>query len=133
MLRERLQMKENLDKIGKFEIEISKKYGESAIKNPNSDWSPEKEKIFQEEQKRLLEKEQKHSVQEEKVELDGFYVPEKLLNRQSKTDSCPVCNKFITKIRDEIYLLKMECCYRCYVEHVEHREDRWKSGWRPSK
>ena len=28
---------------------------------------------------------------------------------------------------------KFECCFKCYIDYVEGREDRWKSGWRPNK
>ena len=126
-------MKRDLDKIGKFELEISKKYGQEAVKNPNSEWSSDKESDFQKEQKALLEKELEYEQREKKIETDGFYISEKLLHRESKNESCPVCDRFVTKIRDEVYLLKHDCCHTCYVKYAEGREDRWKSGWRPSK
>jgi len=28
---------------------------------------------------------------------------------------------------------KFDCCYKCYWQWVEGREDRWKTGWRPNK
>jgi len=26
---------------------------------------------------------------------------------------------------------KFDCCYECYIQFVDGREERWKSGWRP--
>ena len=65
-------MQKNLDKIGKFEIEISKKYGDEAIRNPNASWTVEKEAEFQEEQRILLEREQEYETQKKRVENEGF-------------------------------------------------------------
>ena len=33
---------------------------------------------------------------------------------------------------DDQTLYKWDCCRRCYIEFIEHREERWKDGWRPS-
>ena len=26
---------------------------------------------------------------------------------------------------------KYDCCFRCFLQYVDEREERWKSGWRP--
>ena len=30
------------------------------------------------------------------------------------------------------YMTKYECCFNCYIQYIEDREERWKSGWRPN-
>jgi hypothetical protein len=30
-----------------------------------------------------------------------------------------------------MYLSKYDCCFECYVEYIEDREQRWEKGWRP--
>jgi hypothetical protein len=34
---------------------------------------------------------------------------------------------------DDHYYFKFGCCRYCFVEFIEHREERWQGGWRPSK
>jgi hypothetical protein len=42
---------------------------------------------------------------------------------------CPVCEVVLHNV-DTYY--DWGCCKLCYIEFVEHREERWKSGWRPT-
>ena len=47
---------------------------------------------------------------------------------------CPVCEipmKNGPGGDDKTYY-KWGCCRYCHIEFVEHREERWESGWRPS-
>lgn len=43
---------------------------------------------------------------------------------------CPICDLFM---RDHRTYWKWGCCGLCFIEFVEHREERWEAGWRPSK
>ena len=45
---------------------------------------------------------------------------------------CPVCKSYSLSVDDDIYMIKFECCSHCYVQYVEGREKRWRSGWRPA-
>jgi hypothetical protein len=47
---------------------------------------------------------------------------------------CPVCDLVMKggSGGDDRYYFKFGCCRFCYVEFVEHREERWQQGWRPS-
>lgn len=49
--------------------------------------------------------------------------------------NCPVCEARWIKLNPEAYsaFVKWNCCDKCVIEHVEGNEERWKSGWRPSK
>ena len=34
---------------------------------------------------------------------------------------------------DDKTYFKFGCCRYCYVEFIEHREQRWLDGWRPDQ
>jgi hypothetical protein len=115
----------------KVEQAIAKKYGEETVVNPKSQWDDEKEKQYLEDLKTLhyinVDKEDL-----EKEEVNGVFIPKKLLKEESNR-SCSTCNTYSFKSRDDVYMTKFGCCFKCYVQYVEGREDRWKNGWRPNK
>jgi hypothetical protein len=123
-------MKKDLNEIAKYEIAISKKYGKEAIKHPRADWNDEKEREYQRQAKELYEKETSLREKTEKIEIDGVLVSKKLFTRDSKR-ICPVCHSYSFDLRDDVYMAKFDCCFECYIQWVEGRNERWKSGWRP--
>ena len=125
-------MKKTLDEIAKYEIAISKKSGKEAIKHPKADWDDEKEKDYQQQIKDLYEKEKKLQEKNEKIEMDGFLISKKLFNKDNNRN-CPVCQTYSFELRDDVYMAKFDCCFKCYIQWVEGREDRWSTGWRPEK
>ena len=126
-------MKKGLDlnDIARFEKAIAKKYGPEAIENPRKYWDDEKEKSYQDQIKKLAEKELAFEEKDDKVEVDGFLISKKLLNRERTKRVCPVCRAYSFKIKDDVFMKKFDCCYRCYIQWVEDREEKWLSGWRP--
>jgi hypothetical protein len=115
----------------KLEKAIAEKYGEEAIQNPKSGWTPEKEKEYIEQVKKIQQKKIKKDQDVEKVETNGFFIKKKLLNREEKRN-CPVCEEYSLEIRDDVYMIKFDCCFKCYIQYIEDREERWKTGWRPN-
>ena len=115
----------------KLEKAIAEKYGKEAIQNPKSGWTPEKEKEYIEQVKKIQEKRNQKQDASEKVETNGFLINKKLLNREQKRN-CPVCESYSLEMRDDVYMTKFDCCFKCYVKWVEGREERWKEGWRPN-
>ena len=128
-------MKKDLDlnDIAKFEKAIAKKYGPEAIENPRKHWNDEKEKSYQDQIKKLAEKELAFEEKDDKVEQDGFLISKKLLNKDTTRRTCPVCKTYSFSKKDDVYMNKFECCYKCYIQWVDNREERWLSGWRPNK
>ena len=115
----------------KIEQAIAKKYGKETVVNPKSKWDNEKEKKYLDELKEVYY----NNVDKEdldKEEVDGVFIPTKLLKEESSR-SCPVCKTYSFKSNDDVYMTKFECCFKCYIQWVEGREDRWKNGWRPNK
>ena len=46
--------------------------------------------------------------------------------------SITTCGKCSFKSVDDLYMTKFDCCFKCYIQYVEGREERWKKGWRPN-
>ena len=125
-----MKPKKDLNLIVKVEKAIAKKYGEEAVQNPEKYWNEKKEEEYL---KQLQENyiEEEHRLQyEEKIDAGGFFIPKKLINREVKR-ICPICGVYSFKIEDDIYMNKYECCFRCFVQYIENREERWLKGWRP--
>ena len=118
--------------IAKVEKAIEDKYGEETIQHPRANWSEDKEKQYLEQIKDLQQKQRKISEAKDKVEVDGILMSKKLLSKDSKR-ACPVCETYSFQIKDDVYMNKFECCFDCYVQWVEGREERWESGWRPKE
>jgi len=116
------------DYIAKVEKAISEKYGKETIQNPAKFWNEEKEKEYLEQLKEDIS--QKEPQQKDKKEVDGFFISEKLINKDTKR-TCPVCEKYSFRTRDDIYMSKYECCFKCFIKYIDGREERWKKGWRP--
>ena len=115
----------------KVEQAIAKKYGNETVVNPKSQWNDEKEKKYLDELKQVYY----NNVDEEdhiKEEVNGVFIPKKLLKEESNR-SCSTCKTYSFKSKDDVYMTKFGCCWNCYIQYIEGREDRWKKGWRPNK
>lgn len=104
----------------KIEKAIQDKYGDEAIQNPKANWDPEKEKDFLK-QIREISKTEKPK---EKIEVDGVLMPKKLFTKESER-TCPVCKVYSFDMKDDLYMAKFKCCFKCYIQHVEGREEKW--------
>jgi hypothetical protein len=118
----------DLNEIAKIEKAIKEKYGDEAIQNPKGNWDKEKEGKYLEDLKAFHERSTRKKTTEE---LPGFLVKTKKA-RTEVSRTCPVCNSYSFSAKDDLYMTKFECCFDCYIQHVEGREERWKSGWRPN-
>ena len=121
----------NMDRIAAIEKAIKEKYGEEAVAHPQAEWTDEKEKKYLEEIKKLSEKKQVIAEKSDKVENGGFFISKKLLNKEIRRE-CLVCDIYSFDMKDDVYMNKFECCYECYIQYVDGREERWLTGWRPN-
>ena len=108
------------DHLIKVEKAIQEKYGDAAIQNPKNNWDQEKEKDYLSQIKEISRNEKTS----EKVEVDGVLLPKKLFIKESER-TCPVCNIYSFKAKDDLYMSKFMCCFRCYIVNVEGREEKW--------
>jgi hypothetical protein len=120
------------NEIVKIEKAIAQKYGEDTIANPKHYWNEEKEKEYVEQLKELSTIQTKQEEKDQKVNIDGVFISKKLLNKDSKR-TCPVCSIYSFDIKDDLYMNRFECCHKCFIQWVEGREERWKTGWRPNE
>jgi len=111
----------------KVEKAIAEKYGEETVQHPKKEWTDEKENKYLSQLKQIYSSKQD---QRDHVEVDGVLISKKLITKESKR-SCPVCNVYSFKSRDDVYMSKFDCCEKCYIQWIEGREERWKKGWRP--
>tara|TARA_R110000822_G_scaffold71920_1_gene173222 strand:- start:107 stop:478 length:372 start_codon:yes stop_codon:yes gene_type:complete len=120
--------KKDLNEIAKIEKAIKEKYGEEAIQNPKRHWDEEKEKKYLEDLKAFHERSRRTRKTEE---VEGIFVKERKSAHEGDR-VCPVCNSYSFSGQDDLYMTKFECCFKCYIQYVEGREERWKSGWSPN-
>lgn len=120
------------NQLAAIELAISKKYGKDAVANPKSNWNEDKEKEYLQQMSELYTKIKRNEEHQEKIDINGIKVTKKLLNRES-LKNCPVCNAFPKSVKDDISIIKFECCNSCYIKYVEDREERWLKGWRPNE
>ena len=116
----------------KVEKAIAEKYGKETIVNPRSLWSTEKEGEYLQQLKEVDRKYRNLQEKKEKIEVNGVLISKKLLNKDNNR-TCPICDTYSFKIRDDVYMNKYECCYKCYIQWIEGREQRWVEGWRPEE
>ena len=100
---------------------IREKYGEETTQNPRSNWNDEKEQEYLAQLKELYKKENAQQNKSSKVLVDGVLIPKKLLNRDSNR-TCPVCEVYSFEGRDDLYMNKYKCCYKCYIQKVQIKE-----------
>jgi hypothetical protein len=125
-----VQSKKDQNYIANVEKAIAQKYGTDTIQNPKSNWTDEKEREYLSQLKKFSKNERRQQDQEEKVETNGYFISKKLLNKETNR-TCPVCDTYSFDLKDDVYMSKFECCFKCYIQWVEDREERWATGWRP--
>ena len=108
----------------KIEKAIAEKYGNVAIQNPRSLWNEEKEASYLKQIKQRYKKDNKQRESVEKINKDGFFVSKKLLTRDEDR-VCPSCFEYSFDLKDDLYMSKYDCCWKCHMQFVDGREDRW--------
>mgnify|MGYP003120755934 FL=1 len=120
--------KKDLNEIAQIEKAIKEKYGEDAIQNPKGSWDKEKEEKYLEDLKSFYNNKKRKKTTEQ---VSGFTIKtKKTKNKVERT--CPVCGSYSFSINDDLYMIKFDCCFSCYIQYIEGREERWKTGWRPN-
>ena len=122
--------KHDLNQIAAIEKAIKKKYGDEAIVNPRSGWSPEKEKDYLQQLQQITHNQEEGGSSDEFEDLNGVLIHKKLVNRR-KENRCSTCKSKIVNLDDDVSYTKFGACYKCYINYIESREERWKTGWRP--
>ena len=111
-------MKQDPNYIAKLEKAIKEKYGEEAIVNPKSLWSEDKEKEYLQQ---LKDSSKKHLQKPERIEINGINVSKNLFRERQSNRVCPECETYSFDSKDDVYMSKFKCCFKCYVTNIEGR------------
>ena len=118
--------KPSLNFIAKLEKAIADKYGSETIQHPMKNWSKDKEISYLEQIKERQKKDDKYKEASEKINKDGFFISKKLLIKEEDR-VCPACFEYSFDLKDDLYMNKYDCCYKCYMQFVVDREERWEN------
>ena len=108
--------------VEKVEKAIAEKYGESAVQNPKANWTRTKELDYLKQIKKIAKKKQREVVSN-KIEVNGVFLPMKLFTKETKR-TCSLCNVYSFNVGDDLYMTKFDCCYNCWIECIQGREER---------
>ena len=110
-----------------IEKAIAEKYGVETIQNPKANWDEEKEEEYLKQIRKAAKKENKIKEKTEKIDAGGFFINRKLLIKKAER-TCSSCGVYSFSKQDDVYMAKYKCCFKCYIQHVEHREEKWFSS-----
>jgi hypothetical protein len=117
--------------VAAVEKSISQKYGKETVQDFRSSWHEEKEKEYLEQLKKIRVSNRNKRSSKQNLEIDDIVIRKRRTNKEDHR-SCPVCKTYSFSAADDLYMNRFDCCEQCYINFVEFREERWKSGWRPS-
>jgi len=123
--------KKDYNYIAAVEKAIAEKYGKETVQDFRSSWDSEKEKIYLQQLKEDRGRKQSKRNTEE-IETP-FYRIKKAKKIKKPQRSCPVCKTYSFSTKDDLYMNRFKCCFRCYIDFVEGNEDRWREGKRPEQ
>lgn len=98
-----------------------KKYGLKVTKEPLENWTLEKEKDYLEQLKLFVEQEDEYNDKVVQEVSNGVSIVSKLVNRKNKIIKCPKCNVKCKTVTDDVYMIKHDCCEKCYINYIEGR------------
>jgi len=110
-------MMKDPERLIKIEKAIQEKYGDEVIQNPKANWDQEKEKEYLQQIKKIAKSEKP----KEKIEVEGVLMPKKLFRKESNR-TCPKCKIYSFEMKDDLYMAKFKCCYKCYLRLEYTRE-----------
>ena len=102
-----------------LEKAVAEKYGKDAVQDFRSTWEESKENCYLEQ---LAERNKRKTSNTKKKDTS---------KKQDRT--CPVCKTYSFSPKDDLYMNRFKCCFECYIDFVERREDRWENGYRPTE
>lgn len=119
----------DLNEIAAIEKTLSEEYGKDSIKNFKSEWDQAKEKEYLNQLKAYNKR--ANNAETQRTTVNGIQISQKALEKKSER-SCPVCKTYSFSGKDDLYMNRFKCCYNCYIDFVQGREDRWNEGYVPN-
>ena len=122
--------KKGLDEIAAVERLFAEEYGKQATRNFRSDWNEIKEKNYLTQLRQASENRKKEDSS--KIDVGGILIPSKVLEKKNNR-TCPVCKTYSFSSKDDLYMNRFKCCFVCYIDFVQGREERWDKGYVPDE
>lgn len=114
-----------------LEKAIIETYGEETVRNPKFYWNEEKEKDYLKQLKDVYSV-KTDSEGSDMVNQDGILIPKRLFKKENNK-VCVSCKHYSFDRKDDIYLNKYKTCFKCYINYVEFREEKWLAKIYPEK
>ena len=127
-----MKTKKDPNYIAAVEKAIAEKYGKNTVQDFRHEWQEGKEKEYLKQLKGLRNKRDKLSTTKEEIIVGDVKIT-KRRSKQKDDRTCPVCKTYSFSKRDDLYMNRFDCCYDCYVDFVQYREDAWENGDRPTQ
>tara|TARA_B100000424_G_C22746342_1_gene403586 strand:+ start:179 stop:592 length:414 start_codon:yes stop_codon:yes gene_type:complete len=124
-------MKKDYDYIAAMEKAIAEKYGKNTVQDFRSSWDEKNEKEYLSQLKDRRTLKRKKNLTKETIEIGDVLIKKKSVYKKNER-TCPICKTYSFSLRDDLYMNRFKSCHACYVDFIEHREDRWNDGWRPT-
>lgn len=112
-------MSNKYDYIASVEKAVAEKYGKKTVQDFRNDWTEDKEREYLNQLK--------------EANQTRFKQRDTKSQAQKKSRQCPVCKTYSFSSKDDLYMNRFRCCYMCFSDFIEHEEERWNEGWRPSR
>ena len=123
-------MTKNYDYIASIEKAIAEKYGKETVQDFRAEWDEKKEDNYLEQLKEVRKNIPTSPSNSVEVRLDDYSTIRR--NKYKNLSRiCPVCKTYSFSMKDDLYMNRFDCCFGCYIDFVEDREDRWKEDKRP--
>jgi hypothetical protein len=117
--------------IASVEKAITEKYGKNTVQDFRNEWQEDKEKEYLAQLKEMTAKRDKNSIKKEEIVVGDVRIT-KRRTKQKDNRTCPVCKTYSFSSRDDLYMNRFKSCYQCYIDFIEHREEAWNNGERPT-
>ena len=117
--------------IASVEKAITEKYGKNTGQDFRNEWQEDKEKEYLAQLKEMTAKRDKNSIKKEEIVVGDVRIT-KRRTKQKDNRTCPVCKTYSFSSRDDLYMNRFKSCYQCYIDFIEHREEAWNNGERPT-
>jgi hypothetical protein len=126
-----MKTKKDTNYLAAVEKAIAEKYGKNTVQDFRNEWQEDKEKEYLNQLKGLRVKRDKLSSNRQEIVVGDIKIT-KRRTKQKDNRTCPVCKTYSFSRKDDLYMNRFKCCYDCYVDFIEYREEAWKNGKRPT-
>ena len=118
--------------IAAVEKAIVEKYGKNTVQDFRNEWEEIKEKEYLKQLKSMVSKKDKNLDAKRQLIVGDVKINQRH-TKQKQDRTCPVCKTYSFSRKDDLYMNRFKCCYDCYVDFVEYREEAWRNGDRPTE